>query len=300
MNPLTRIAGPILVTVLLVLLSAGFALALQITGLKQPASFIVDPATGAYYITNVNGTPTDRDNNGFITKLDGSGKVVKLNFIQGGLDGITLHAPKGLTIVGKTLYVTDIDRVRSFDAASGRPLAEVDLSAFTIDFLTGLATDGHGLLYIADTGTDTIFKADLRHPGKPTVLVKDAVLAGPHGLAVHPLTGALIAVSWNTGKIMEVTPTGAVRVLFANSFFNARFGNLMGVDFDAYGNMYVSDFSQGKVVRIDPTFHIQTIAEFLTTPASLAIDRKNHLILVPYLAVNADEINGLGRERKRK
>ena len=283
---------------LLSLLPSAAALALQITGLKSPAAFIVDPASGAFFIANENGGPSDRDNNGFITKLDEKGKIVKLKFIEGGV-GVTLHAPKGLAVLGTTLYVSDIDKVRRFDITTGRPLGEVDLSAFTVDFLTGLATDGAGVLYIADTGANTIYKVDTGHLSQPTVLVKDAALEGPHGLAVNPSTGALVAVSWNKGRILEIAKDGAVKVLFANSFFNARFGNLAGVDFDAFGNMYVSDFSQGKVVRIDSNFRIQTIAEFLTTPASVAIDRKNHLIMVPYLSGNAAELNGLGRERKR-
>jgi DNA-binding beta-propeller fold protein YncE len=272
--------------------------ALQVTGLKNPAGFVVDSTTGAYYLSNENGGPSDRDNNGFITMLDRDGKILKLKFIEGGLDGVTLHAPKGLAILDKTLYATDIDKVRGFDLASGRPTGDVDLSAFKVDFLTGLVADRNGLLFIADTGADTIYRVDTRRSAKPTVLVHDAILAGPHGLAIHPTTGSLIVVSWNAGKILEVGKTGAVKVLFANSFFNSRFGNLMGVDFDAYGNMYVSDYSQGKVMRIDPTLRIHTIAEFLTTPAGLAIDRKNHLILVPYLAGNVAEINGLGREKR--
>ena len=298
MTRCSKIAWAISSALLLLVLPSAVSFALQITGLRNPAGFVVDSATGVYYISNENGGANIRDNNGFITKLDKNGKIEKLKFIEGGLDGVTLHAPKGLAIVGRTLYVTDIDRVRGFDLTSGRPTGEIDLTSFTVDFLTGLVADGNGLLFIADSGTNTIFKADLRSPTTPRVLVRNAALAGPHGLAIHPSTGALIVVSWNTGKILEVDMTGAVKVLFANSFFNARFGNLMGVDFDAYGNMYVSDFSQGKVVRIDPMFHIQTIAEFLTTPAGLAIDRKNHLILVPYLAGNVAEINGLGRERK--
>lgn len=274
------------------------ALALQVTGLKNPAGFVVDPTTGAYYLSNENGGPSDQDNNGFITMLGRDGKILKLKFIEGGLDGVTLHAPKGLAIVEKTLYAADIDKVRGFDLPSGRPTGDVDFSAFKVDFLTGLVADPNGLLFIADSGADTIYKVDTRRSAKPTVLVKDTILAGPHGLAVHPTTGSLIVVSWNAGKILEVDKTGAVKVLFANSFFNSRFGNLMGVDFDAYGNMYVSDYSQGKVMRIDPAFRIHTIAEFLTTPAGLAIDRKNHLILVPYLAGNVAEINGLGREKR--
>lgn len=273
--------------------------ALQVTGLKNPAGVIVDSVTGAYYISNVNGGQSDQDNNGFITKLDPTGKIEKLKFIAGGLDGVTLHAPKGLAIVDQTLFVTDIDRVRGFDLQSGRPVKEMDLSAFTVNFLTGLATDSQGVLYIVDTGTDTIYKVNPRQGAKPAVFVKDEALAGPHGLAVNPLTAALVVVSWNAGKILEVDRSGTVKVLFANSFFNARFGNLMGVDFDAFGNMYVSDFSEGKVIRIDPSFHIQTIAEFLTTPAGLAIDRKNHRILVPYLSGNVAEINGLGRDRRK-
>ena len=299
MPDVVRIAGLILTVVLLSILPSGVAVALQVTGLKNPAGFIVDPATGSYFISNENGQPTEHDNNGFITKLDDQGRILKLKFIEGGVNGVTLHAPQGLAVIGRTLYVSDIDQVRRFHADTGRALGELDLSAVPADFLTGLATDGLGTLYIADAGADAILKVDTRRSTKPTVLVKDPALAGPHGLAVNPATGALVVVSWNSGKILEVTKEGTVKVLFANSFFNARFGNLTGVDFDALGNMYVSDFSQGKVVRIDPKLRFQTIAEFLTTPASLGIDRKNHLILVPYRSGNVAEMNGLGRERKR-
>jgi sugar lactone lactonase YvrE len=292
-------SGPLLAAVLLSVLPGGVVYALQVTGLKNPAGFIVDPATASYFISNENGTPTERDNNGFITKLNPDGKINKLKFIEGGVGGVTLHAPNGLAIIGRTLYISDIDQVRRFHADTGRALGELDLTVVKVDYLAGLAADGLGTLYIADTGADTILKVDTRRSSKPTVFVHDDALAGPHGLAVNPATGSLVVVSWNTGKILEVTKEGTVKVLFANSFFSARFGNLTGVDFDAFGNMYVSDFSQGKVVRIDPDFRFQTIAEFLVTPASLGIDRKNHLILVPYRSGNAAEMNGLGRVRKR-
>ena len=300
MTLLIRITQAGLLALFFALFSSAIALALQVTGLKNPAGFIVDPATGHYFISNENGGPSERDNNGFITRLDETGKILKLKFIEGGTAGVTLHSPKGLAILDKTLFVSDIDKIRRFDLATGRPLGEIDLSAFKADFLTGLAADGAGLLYVADTGADTILKVDTRVGSRPTVFVKDSALAGPHGLAVNPATGALVAVSWNEGKILEIARDGSIKVLFANSFFNTRFGNLAGVDFDAFGNIYVSDFSQGKVIRIDPDFRIQTIAEFLTTPANVSIDRKNHLILVPYLAGNAAEMNGLGRERKKK
>jgi DNA-binding beta-propeller fold protein YncE len=277
---------------------AATALALQITGLSNPAGFLVDSATDTYYVSNQNGAPDLHDNNGFITQLDVGGKITKLKFIEGGHNKVTLDAPRGLALVGKTLYVSDIDKVRGFELPSGRPVPGVDLSTFRIDFLTGLASDGHGLLYIADSGTDTIYKVDLRSAGPPVVFVKNKALAGPHGLVVHPATGTLIVVSWNSGKILEISAEGAIKVLFSNSFFNSRFGNLMGVDFDGRGSMYVSDYSQGKIFRIGPQLRIHTIAEFLTTPAGLAVDRKHHVILVPFLGANVAEINGLGRDMK--
>jgi len=294
-----RRCAPILAAVLLSILPGSVVFALQVTGLKNPAGFIVDSATGYYFISNENGQPTERDNNGFITKLDDQGRLLKLKFIEGGVNGVTLHAPKGLAVIGRTLYVSDIDQVRRFETDTGRALGDLDLTAAKVDHLAGLAADGHGTLYIADAGADAILKVDTHSRSKPTVLVQSPALAGPYGLAVNPVTGALVVVSWNAGKILEVTKEGTVKVLFANSFFSSRFGNLTGVDFDAFGNMYVSDFSQGKVVRIDPDFRFQTIAEFLTAPASLGIDRKNHLILVPYRSGNVAEMNGLGRERKR-
>src|SRR5438093_6616944 len=291
--------GLILAAVLFSILSNGTTFALQETDMKDPAAFIVDPTTGNYFISSENGQPTERDNNGFITKLGPDGRTISLKFIEGGAGGVTLHAPQGLAVIGRTLYVSDIDQVRRFHADTGRALGELDLTAAKVDHLTGLATDGHSTLYIAHAGADEILKVDTRRSSKPTVLVKDPALSGPYGLAVNPATGALVVVSWNAGKILEVTQEGAVKVLFANSFFSSRFGNLTGVDFDAFGNMYVSDFSEGKVVRIDPAFRFQTIAEFLTTPASLGIDRKNHLILVPYRSGNVAETNCLDRDRKR-
>src|SRR5690554_4949642 len=74
------------------------AQAVQIAGLQSPNSFVGDSLGQEYFISNVNGEPDDRDNNGFITKLDRDGKITSLKFIQGGVDNVVLHAPKGLAL----------------------------------------------------------------------------------------------------------------------------------------------------------------------------------------------------------
>ena len=128
---------------------------------------------------------------------------------------------------------------------------------------------------------------------KVTLLVADPALAGPAGLAVHPKSGELIAVSWDKGKIFAITPDGAVSEIFSNGFFSSRFANLRGVDFDRWGNMYVSDFTTGKVWRMTWDKRFQVIAEYLPSPGDLGIDRTNNLILVPYELAHAAEMNGL-------
>jgi DNA-binding beta-propeller fold protein YncE len=274
------------------LLPAAPASALQITGLQRPESFLVDPSGSSYFITNANGDPDLKDNNGFITKLDADGKLLKLHFIRGGEHGVVLHAPKGMAIVRDTLYVADLEAVRGFDTRTGRPVVTVAFPSPDAK-LADVTADEEGQLYVSEPDADTIYRIDAAHGHAVTVFVRDAALAGPRGLAFHPKTGRLIVASWKKGKILEVDAGGAVTVLASNSFFSHRFHNLDGVDFDTYGNMYVSDFTAGKVWRMRPDRRFDVIAEFLPYPADIGVDRKKHLILVPYHYGDAAEMNGL-------
>ena len=266
---------------------------ITVTNLQTPYSFVTGASGNDYFISSVNGEPDTADNNGFITKLDGSGTLLHLKFIQGGADVVTLHAPKGMALVDETLYVADLDTLRAFDARNGKPVASIHVvDGKALVHLTDVAYDGVGLLYCSDQHANRIYRVELPSQ-KVTLLVADPALAGPAGLAVHPKSGELIAVSWNKGKIFAISPTGTVSELFSNGFFSSRFSNLRGVDFDRWGNMYVSDFTTGKVWRMTWDKRFQVIAEYLPTPGDLSIDRTNNLILVPYEFAHAAEMNGL-------
>lgn len=277
------------------------ASASQVDGLQTPQSFVADPSSAFYFISNINGESEAKDNNGFITRLDKDGKITHLHFIQGGQNGTTLDAPKGMAIVDRLLYVVDIDTLRGFDKETGKAVVTVSLDENrsrdrqpAIE-LIDVAYDGKGVLYLSDTKADTIYRVEISEQHAVSVLTKNPALAGPAGLAWNSKTGKLVAVSWNKGKILEIAPGGTVRELVSNSFFSSRFHNLSGVDFDEWGSMYVSDFSAGKVWRIRPDMKFEVIAEYLSTPADIGIDRKGHLILVPYYYGNAAEMNGLER-----
>jgi len=272
---------------------------ITVTELQSPYSFINDPIEKGYFLSSVNGEAETADNNGFITKLDPHGKLLNLKFIQGGKGDITLHAPKGMAVVEHVLYVADLDTLRGFDTTTGKPVLTLTIRSSTASqteppqtSLSDVTFDGKGHLYCSDQKANTIYRVD---PAAQTfsVLVTDRALAGPSGLVVHPKSGQIIAVSWDKGKISEISPDGVVTELFSNGFFSNRFQNLRGVDFDRWGNMYVSDFTTGKVWRMSWDKRFQVIAEFLPSPGDLSIDRANNLILVPYELAHAAEMNGL-------
>ncbi len=264
--------------------------AAQITGLESPNSFVGDPSGKDYFISNINGEPDARDNNGFITKLNAEGKVTDLKFIQGGVADVLLHAPKGMVVVGSILYIADLDQLKAFDKTSGKLIATV---SFPTSSLTDVAAAPGGMLYVSDQAANSIYRIDPSADHRIDLLIHDERLAGPAGIAIHPRTNHLIAVSLQKGKILDITPDGQLTELESNGFFTGRFQNLSGVDFDQWGNMYVSDITKGKIWRMTRDHRFQVIAEYLPAPADISIDRVNNLILVPYHYVHAAEMNGL-------
>jgi len=286
-----------IITSSLVLFFNGAGLdAAQITGLESPSSFVGDPLGKEYFISNINGEPGAKDNNGFITKLDSEGKVTSRKFIQGGVAEVLLHAPKGLALVGQTLYIADLDQLKGFDKTTGKLLVTVSFptpsSRISVS-LTDVAVGPTGLLYASDQAANKIYRIDPAANHHVNLLLHDDRLAGPAGVAVHPKSNHLIAVSWDKGKILEITPEGKLTELESNGFFTGRFQNLSGVDFDRWGNMYVSDFTKGKIWRMTRDNRFQVIAEYLPAPADISIDRANNLILVPYHYSQTAEMNGL-------
>ena len=284
---------------------------ITVKDLASPYSFVSDATGKEYFISSVNGDPDARDNNGFITKLDANGNLINLKFIQGGIGDVTLHAPKGMASVDRVLYVADLDMLRGFEASSGKPVLTIHIPSASGTsnraspaHISDVAFDGKGVLYCSDQLNNTIYRVDLTTQ-EVTVLLSDKILAGPSGVAVHPKTGQIMVVSWDKGKIFEISPEGGLTEVFSNGFFSARFQNLRGIDFDRWGNMYTSDFTTGKVWRMTRDKRFQVIAEYLPSPGDLGIDRTNNLILVPYQMVDAAEMNGLetpsdGKPKKEK
>ncbi len=256
-------------------LAAPAATGFEVSGLSHPVCFIVDPGTGDYFIANVNGAPAARDNNGFITKLDPRGQVVAHKFIAPSR-AATLHAPKGLAVVGKTLYALDLDRVRGYDTRRGDLLLDIDMAPHKAAFLNDLTRDIEGNLYLSDSQSNFIARIEPAHEHRVTILARGPQLAGANGLSIQPNTGRLAVVTWGTGQVLEVTKDGKVK-----PWLERRFEKLDGADFDALGNLYFSAYGEGRVYCAGQDGKVSVFREGLITPADINIDRTKGLLLIP-------------------
>ncbi len=92
----------------------------ETTGLKTPELALPVPAEGFAYVSNVAGKPTDKDGNGFISKVSlADGKIIALEWAKG------LDAPKGLALAGGKLYASDIDKLVEIDRQDRQDPGEV-------------------------------------------------------------------------------------------------------------------------------------------------------------------------------
>ncbi|HIA03545.1 MAG TPA: hypothetical protein EYN66_16835, partial [Myxococcales bacterium] len=97
-------------------------------GFETPESILHDTEMDLYYVSNINGSPLAADGNGFISRIAPSGKMVALKWLDGTKEEITLNAPKGMVLVERTLFVTDLDHVRKFDAESSTSTGNIKIA----------------------------------------------------------------------------------------------------------------------------------------------------------------------------
>ncbi len=269
------------------------AYSFTLSDFQTPESFIVDSEDGAYYVSNINGDPSAKDGNGYISKIQSNGNIIIQKFIGGKNGEALLNAPKGLVIVGKKIYVTDIDAVKGFDKNTGKPTEIYDLSKFKAKFLNDIAADDKGFLYVSDTMTNQIFKINTQKEYDVTIFKEGQVLGGPNGLFFNPKTKNLMVVTFMSGQILEIDHAGKTHVLKRGLL------KLDGLDYDNQGNLYVSSFEKGEIYKISHMGRglAETFMSGLTTPADISCDRKNNELLIP--SFNGNKVMTVSLDQKK-
>lgn len=245
----------------------------KITGLKTPES-VVQAKNGKIYVSEINGFGKDGD--GQITVIENGKKRV----FATGLDD-----PKGLAIIGKTLYVADKTRIMKIDM-DGKVQTFVPTSAFPVTpiFLNDLEADPQGNLYVSDSGDvfgsgkgGAIYKISPKGDVKLLINdVQDSRVKAPNGLLADDTGKVLIYVDLTSGILYSLnTETKALNDIAEG------FGGGDGLLHRSNGTMYVSDWKNGKVFSVNTKGDVALVKDGYQSAADIAITKDEKYIMVP-------------------
>ena len=250
----------------------------EASGFKQPESAVYDKATGAIYVSNVNGDPTQKDGHGFISQVGTDGKVSAAEWVKG------LNSPTGLTLVGGTLYAADVDQIVAIDIAKGEVTGRH--TAEGAKFLNDLTADKQGRVYASDMPTDTIWVLE---GDKIAILLHDEELNNPNGLLALD-DGRILVGSW--GRMAEDFSTkvpGHMRVIDVASKKVSDLGdptpvgNLDGIEPDGSGGYLVTDWMNGVLFRIAADGKATKLLSMNKGAADLGVVPDQKLALIPMM-----------------
>jgi hypothetical protein len=264
-----------------------------------PESAVHDPIADVYLVSNVNRHPQILSNDGFISRIAPDGTVLDFEWIRGGVDGVTLHAPTGITIHGDVLYVADADAVRLFHRATGTPLGAWAVPVRTEEvpgmpetywvrdvllndvcvgprgevYLTGTGVDIDLDFDLAPTGADVVYRFD---GGVPVAIATGAELMGPNGCVV---IGSNVFIAPLLGKeVYRLNPSG-------KRFHVATLpvGGLDGI-VRTGGLLYVSSVFEGQIFRMSTGgAQVTTVIEGFVSPADIGYDASRDRLIIPSL-----------------
>ena len=250
-------------------------------GLNTPECAIHDEKADIYIVSNINGNPLGKDKAGFISRVAPSGKILELKWIDGSAEGITLNAPKGLAIVGDTLYAADVNAVRKFDRVSGKPTGVIDFKGAS--FLNDLASGPGGKVYVSDSGfggvkdaprTDAVY--EISPDGSVAALSRGEEVPNPNGLLVTP--GGLLVCTWNSGELLWARAREGRERLVAKLPKN----QLDGIVVDKDGSLLITSWAGECVYRFSFPKGTTVAVEGLKEPADPGWDAKRGRLLIPH------------------
>ncbi len=262
--------------------------------LYMPTGAAIDACGNLYIADNYNQRIRKVDTNGVITTVAGNG-IEGYSGDGGPATGAQLHYPSGMAVdtLGN-LYIADWgnNRVRKVDtngiittaagngiegySGDGGPATQAQLG-----YPPGVAVDTQGNLYIADDYNHRIRKVDTNGiistfagngiggfggDGGPAT---QAQLLWPSGVAVDTLGNLYIADTYNN-RIRKVDKNGTITTVAGNGdedyggdggpAVQAALQFPLDVAIDASGNLYIADYYNYRIRKVDTNGIITTVA----------------------------------------
>lgn len=237
---------------------------------KTPESIVYEKQSDRFYVTNVDGVPSEKDGKGAVSVMTREGKVVSANWITG------LNAPKGITTYNGKLYVADLDEVVTIDIATAAITQKLKIE--NAIGLNDITTDEKGNLFVSDKQGKCIYKIV---DGKVSLFLSE--LQQPNGLVV--LNGNLYVL--DNGSLLKIDPSQGIT--------NVAFGMLASTDGLVHipGKGFIISCWEGSIYHVTEsgkqTLLMDTRAEKKNT-ADLFYDTETGLLYVPTFYQNTIEV----------
>ena len=247
----------------------------KISGLKMPES-VVQATDGRVFVSEINGFG-----------VDGDGQISVIEAGQVTLFAKGLDDPKGLAIIGQTLYVADNKRILKL-ALSGPKQGQAEVfaaaTAFPVTplFLNDLEADLAGNLYVSDSGDlkgkgGAVYQINAQ--GQVRLLIngqQDNRILAPNGLLMDDTGDVLMVVDFASGILYSYNLATKQLLDIADGF-----GGGDGVVHHANGSMFVSDWKNGKVFRLDMNGEVTPLAATYQSAADIALTKDEKVLMVP-------------------
>jgi len=237
-----------------------------ISGLESPESVAQD-ANGDIYVSEIG--EFNKDGDGKITRISIDGK---LSTFASGMDD-----PKGITFIGRSLYVTDKNRVLKVEP-DGKWTVFGSTMAFpqTPVFLNDITSDEAGNLYVSDSGNlksgGAIFK--IAQNKKITLVIDENTpeILAPNGLWI--IKNDLYEVDFSSGILYKINLKNKSISKIAEGFGGGdgliRFRN----------NFFVSDWKNGKIFKVQGS-KVSLFRDGFTAAADIALSFDRKSIMTP-------------------
>ncbi|UWX04235.1 hypothetical protein H1235_02625 [Pseudoxanthomonas sp. NC8] len=248
-------------------------------GFSSPESVVYDRARDCYYVSNMatrgdGATPND----GFISRLDGTGRITELKWITG------LQNPKGLSATNGRLYAGDDDALVEMDLDKAAIIARHSPADGDPGQFNDATADTAGNVYVFSRRLDTVFRLrDGRF--EPWVKV-DANATGKFN-GVRADGNRLLLGSWQVpgadgeqlGHLTTIDlATGAV-----GRIGSTPIGHIDGIEPDGRGGWVITDFTPGRLLRVGPDGAVDPLLTLSIGTADLHYLPDRQLLLLPML-----------------